>query len=60
MQQAYGGTNMNNLVDQENGGKEVGQPNPFDAFTKDMVKGQSSDPITQELINYIDRELRVK
>ena len=60
MQAQYGGQGMNNLVDQENGGKEVGQQNPFDAFENDMRKGKSSDPITQHLIDYVNSELVVK
>ena len=57
--QAYGG-GMNSIVDQESGGKEVGQKNPFDTFENDMKKGKSSDPITQHLIDYVNTELVVK
>jgi hypothetical protein len=57
MQQAYGGAGMNAQVDQENGGQDVGAQNPFDAFEQGMTKGISSDPITNELIKYINTEL---
>ena len=58
--QAYGGQSMNNLVDKESGGENHGVSNPFDQFSNDMVKGKSSDPITQTLIDYVNKELTVR
>jgi hypothetical protein len=60
MQSQYGGQGMNDLVNKESGGADEGQKNPFDQFEKDMIKGQSNDPITSELLKYIDKELTVK
>jgi hypothetical protein len=60
MQAQYGGAGMNGLVDNTSGGQDVGQQNPFDMFEKDMIKGESSDPITNELIKYINTELVAK
>jgi hypothetical protein len=58
--QAYGGNSMNDLVNKESGGGDIGQKNPFSTFESDMVKGKSSDPITQNLIDYINTELVTK
>jgi hypothetical protein len=58
--QAYGGNSMNDLVNKESGGGDIGQKNPFSTFESDMVKGKSSDPITSELLKYIDQELVTK
>jgi hypothetical protein len=57
---AFGGQGMNGVVDQENGGEDIGQKNPFDDFENDMQKGKSSDPIMSELINYINKEIITK
>jgi hypothetical protein len=58
--QSYGGQGMNGAVDEMSGGKDQGQQNPFDSFEDDMAKGKSSDPITGELIKWINTELKAK
>lgn len=55
MQQSYGGQGMNQMVDNEFGGQDVGVQNPFDQFEEGMTKGHSSDPITNETIKYINK-----
>ena len=62
MQEQYGGQQMNQMVDRENGGEEVGvknpmkeEKNPFNEFTEGIKKGTSADPITAELFRYIDK-----
>jgi hypothetical protein len=73
MQQMYGGQGMNQQVNKEYGEEEVGMPNPREqeegekgmksgeAFVNQLeeglTKGKSVDPITDELIRYIHREL---
>jgi hypothetical protein len=59
-QQAFGGAGMNGMVDQQNGGDSSGAKNPFDSFEEGMQKGKSEDPITNELIKYINTELSAK
>jgi hypothetical protein len=60
MQQQFGGQGMNSAVDQEMGGADQGAKNPFDDFTNDVQKGNSSDPFNKQLIEYINRELVTK
>lgn len=60
MQQSYGGQQANQMVNEMNGGEDVGAQNPFNEFEEDMKKGKSSDPITQTLIDYINTEMTVK
>ena len=58
MQQQYGGQGMNAQVNQEMGGEEVGARNPFEEFQEGLQKGKSSDPFTQMLVDYINKELK--
>jgi hypothetical protein len=58
MQQQYGGAGMNSQVDQEMGGQDIGQQNPFDDFAGDTMKGHSSDPILNETLKYIQTQFK--